>query len=132
MPAAKASQPTAADIAAAIATASANAPKDDGITKLVVGGIVSFIGVTMMALFFWVGTSVNDLSKSVTIMGANVENLQKSITDLQQGQGATSKTTSDLQAQVAAGAARTTAIEQDASRMKERLRILEGQKPLNQ
>lgn len=132
--------PSAADIAAAMAVLTPHItppapppppPADNSVVKLVVGGVVALIGIIMAALFIWVGSSVQDLSRSVTLMSANVDNLQKSITELQQGQGANSKSTSDLQAQVAAGAARSTAIEQDMNRVKERVRILEGQRPLN-
>lgn len=131
--------PTAAEIAAAIAVASAAPPpapapapaKEDSLSKTLVNGAVSVIGLIIVALIFWIGNSINDLSKSVVIMSTNVESLQKSIGQLQQGQGETSKTTSDLQAGLAAGGARTTAIEADVTRVKERVRMLEGQRPLN-
>lgn len=130
--------PTAADVAAAITALSAATgaagsghAKDDSLSKSVVNGAVGIVGLILVALIFWIGSSINDLSKSVMIMSANVDSLQKSIGQLQQGQGETSKTTTDLQAGLAAGGARTTAIEADINRVKERVRQLEGQRPLN-
>ena len=113
------------------ANAASGGTKQDRVTNLVTNAFIFAAGSILLALLFWVGSSITDLSKSVTLMSANVDNLQKSITELQQGQGATSKTTSDLQAGLAAGGARTGAIEADIVRVKERVRMLEGQKPLN-
>lgn len=127
--------PSTADIAAAILAASAAIPaapvqKDDSLSKTVITGICALLGAIVLALIFWVGSSVSTLSTDVTKMSANVDNLQKSITDLQQGQGASAKTIADLQAGQAASGARSTAIEQDIGRIKERVRTLEGQPPL--
>lgn len=130
--------PSAASIAAAVAALTpvpvpVPAPRqENSLAEKIIGGAATLIGAIILALLFWVGNSIGDLSKSVTLMSANVDNLQKAIADLQQGQGATSKTTSDLQAGLAASGARTTAIENDVTRVKERVRMLEGQRPLNQ
>lgn len=102
----------------------------EGTTKLVVGGVISMIGAIMLGLIFWVGSSVNGLSTSVTKMSANVDQLQKSISDLQQSQGTTSQQLSDGKAVNARQDARMDAVDADINRMKERLRIVEGQKPL--
>jgi len=103
---------------------------DRGITRLIVGGATAAIGAIMLGLIFWVGTSVNSLSGSVTKMSANVDQLQKSIADLQVNQGATSTQVSDGKATNAKQDARADAQEADINRIKERVRMLEGQKPL--
>ena len=98
----------------------------EGLTKLMVSGVSAII----LGLIFWVGTSVNGLSTSVTKMSANVDQLQKSISDLQHSQGTTSQQLSDGKAVNARQDARMDAVDADVGRMKERLRIVEGQKPL--
>jgi hypothetical protein len=109
------------------------APVNDdsgGVTKLIVGGIVVLIGVIMLGVFGWVGSSVNGLNTTVTKMSANVDQLQKSIADLQQTQGTATQQLSDIRTQNARQDARADAVEADLKRMKERIRMAEGQKPL--
>lgn len=107
-------------------------PRDDsgGVTKLIVGGIVVLIGVIMLGVFGWVGSSVNGLNTTVTKMSANVDQLQKSIADLQQTQGTATQQLSDIRTQNARQDARADAVEADLKRMKERIRMAEGQRPL--
>jgi hypothetical protein len=100
------------------------------LTRTIVGGIVATIGAVALALIFWVGTSVSGLSTAVTKMGGNVEGVQKAIADLQATQGSTSTQLSDGKAVNAKQDARADAQEADMNRVKERVRILEGQKPL--
>lgn len=114
-----------ADIVAAIQAL--NAQQDErGVMKHAPGIIVAIL----LGLIFWVGATLLSLNNTVTRMSANVDTLSKSISDLQSGQGASSKTIGDLQALTARQDARSDAIEADMSRVKERMRILEGQKPL--
>ena len=103
---------------------------DRGVTKLIVGGVIAVIGVIMLAVFGWVGTSVNGLNTTVTKMSANVDQLQKSIADLQQTQGTATQQLSDIRTQNARQDARDDAIEAEMKRVKDRVRIAEGQKPL--
>lgn len=103
---------------------------DRGVTKLVVGGVIALIGAIMLGLFFWVGGSVNSLNTTVTKMSANVDQLQKSIADLQQTQGSATQALGDLRATNAKQDAEQLAIKEDLNRMKERIRIVEGQPPL--
>ncbi len=104
--------------------------KDNSVTKLIIGGVVGFIGIVMMAVFLWVGSSVNGLNTTVTKMSANVDQLQKSITDLQQTQGSAAQQLSDLKITNTRQDARHDAVDADLKRMKERIRLVEGQKPL--
>lgn len=106
--------------------------KDDGgsITKLVVGGICAMMGAIILALIFWLGSSVTGLNTTVTKMSSNVDQLQKSIADLQQTQGTATQQLSDIRTQNARQDARQDAVEADLKRMKERIRIAEGQAPL--
>lgn len=103
---------------------------DAGVTKLIIGGVVGFIGIVMMAVFLWVGSSVQGLNTTVTKMSANVDQLQKSIADLQQTQGTATQQLSDVRATNARQDARQDAVEADLKRMKERIRIAERQQPL--
>lgn len=111
----------------------AQAPaRDDyqGVTKLIVGAIVVLIGVIMLGVFGWVGSSVNSLNTTVTKMSANVDQLQKSIADLQQTQGTATQQLADIRTTNAKQDAEQLAIKEDLNRMKERIRIAEGQPPL--
>jgi len=113
------------------ALAQAPARDDDrGVTKLIVGAIVVLIGVIMLGVFGWVGSSVNSLNTTVTKMSANVDQLQKSIADLQQTQGTATQQLADIRTTNAKQDAEQLAIKEDLNRMKERIRIVEGQPPL--
>lgn len=120
-------------VAPVVAPIVAPIKNDDGggVTKLIVGGIVVLIGVIMLGVFGWVGSSVNGLNQTVTKMSANVDQLQKSIADLQQTQGTASQQLSDLRITNTRQDARHDAVEADLKRMKERIRMVEGQKPLS-
>lgn len=120
--------PTPAPVAVVAPTADRDG--DAGVTKLIVGGIVVLIGVIMLGVFGWVGSSVNGLNTTVTKMSANVDQLQKSIADLQQTQGTATQQLSDIRTQNARQDARADAVEADLKRMKERIRMAEGQRPL--
>lgn len=104
---------------------------DNGVTKLIVGGVICLIGAIMLALFFWVGSSVNGLNTTVTKMSANVDQLQKSIADLQQTQGTATQQLSDIRNTNTRQDARDDAIEAEMKRVKDRVRMAEGQKPLS-
>jgi outer membrane murein-binding lipoprotein Lpp len=104
---------------------------DRGVTKLIVGGVVILIGAIMLGLFGWVGTSVNGLNTTVTKMSTNVDQLQKSIAELQQTQGSAAQQLSDLRITNTRQDARHDAVEADLKRMKERIRMAEGQRPLS-
>lgn len=106
------------------------AEKDGGVAKVVVGGICTMLGAIILALIFWVGSSVNGLGTTVTKMSANVDQLQKSIADLQQTQGTASQQLADGKATDARQDARLEAHDVETNRIKERLRIVEGQPPL--
>jgi septal ring factor EnvC (AmiA/AmiB activator) len=112
------------------ATAVVNKDEDRGVTKAIVGGICAMLGAIILALIFWVGSSVNGLGTTVTKMSANVDQLQKSIADLQQTQGTATQQLSDIRTTNAKQDAEQDAVKADIVRMKERLRIVEGQKPL--
>ncbi|WP_298810648.1 hypothetical protein [uncultured Sphingomonas sp.] len=101
-------------------------PDDRGLAKHASTVIVAII----LALCLWVGNSVSSLGTTVTRMSANVDALQKGIADLQASQGSASVQLSDTKATNAKQDARADAMEADMSRVKERVRILEGQRPL--
>ncbi|MBD8699267.1 hypothetical protein IFT54_05485 [Sphingomonas sp. CFBP 13714] len=126
----KAFNPPVAPVVAPVVTA-VKGEDNAGVTKIVVAGIIALIGAIMLALFFWVGTSVNGLNTTVTKMSSNVDQLQKSIAELQQTQGSAAQQLSDLRITNTRQDARHDAVEADLKRMKERIRMAEGQKPLS-
>lgn len=85
----------------------------------------------ILALCLWVGASVSSLGTIVTRMSANVDALQKGIADLQASQGSASLQLSDTKATNARQDARADAMEADVVRVKERVRMLEGQRPIH-
>lgn len=112
------------------APAPSPARDDKDITKTVVGGVVALIGAIILALVFWVGSSVNSLSSVVTRMSANMDTLQKTVNDIQAAQNTTGQQLADGKAVNAKQDARQDAVEADINRIKERVRMLEGQKPV--
>ncbi|MDD1452625.1 hypothetical protein NHF48_019610 [Sphingomonas sp. H160509] len=90
----------------------------------------TIIGAVILALILWAGGQLLNLNNTVTRMSADVSALSKSIDGLQTGQGASAKIIGDLQRSDAAQDARDNAYEADMNRVKERVRMLEGQKPL--
>lgn len=109
------------------ALAALTPPEERGIAK----HAASIIGAVILALILWAGGQLLNLNNTVTRMSADVSALSKSIDGLQSGQGASAKTIGDLQRSDAAQDARDNAYEADMNRVKERVRMLEGQKPLD-
>lgn len=121
--------PAQSEIVAAIQALSAaqSSADDRGMLKHASTIIVAVI----LALVLWVGATLLSLNTTVTRMSANVDVLSKTIDGLQTGSAASGKTIGDLQAMTARQDARANAIEADVNRVKERVRMLEGQKPLD-
>ncbi|TCP94482.1 hypothetical protein C8J42_101948 [Sphingomonas sp. PP-CE-1A-559] len=117
------------DIASLIAATRppAVASEERGLAKHAATIIVAII----LALCLWVGASVSSLGTTVTRMSANVDALQKGIADLQTSQGSASIQLSDTKATNAKQDARADAMEADVLRVKERVRMLEGQRPVH-
>lgn len=91
------------------------------------GGVIVAL---VLALMVWVGSTLSGLTTSMATLTANVSSVQKSIADLQQSQGSTLQQLADGKASDAKQDARLDAHEADTNRIKERVRMLEGQKPL--
>lgn len=124
---AKKPTPSMEDIVAAITALHATAPAGEkGLAK----HATSIVAAVVLALVLWVGSSVTSLGTTVTRISANVDQVQKSISDLQQGQTVATKSMADLQAASAKTDARADALDADMARTKERVRILEGNAPL--
>lgn len=118
--------PTLSEIMAAMAALRPTPSPDTGLAKHASTIVVAIL----LALCLWVGSSVSSLSTIVTRMSANFDALQKSITDLQQTQGSAATQLSDARAANAKQDARLDAFDADLNRLKERTRMLEGQKPV--
>lgn len=91
------------------------------------GGIIVAL---VLALMVWVGSTLSGLTTSMATLTANVSSVQKSIADLQQSQGSAAQQLADGKANDAKQDARLDAHEADTNRIKERIRMLEGQEPL--
>lgn len=110
-----------------VAALAALSPEERGFAK----HASTIIGAVILALILWAGGQLLNLNNTVTRMSADVSALSKSIDGLQTGQGASAKIIGDLQRSDAAQDARDNAYEADMNRVKERVRMLEGQKPLD-
>lgn len=103
-------------------------PDERGIAKHAATIIVAII----LGLCMWVGSTVSSLSTAVTKMQGTMDEVQRSVGNLQASQTTAVQQVSDLRTLVAKGDARADAVEADVGRVKERIRILEGQKPIGQ
>jgi hypothetical protein len=109
--------------------ASSAAPVDNSgntFAKTAGGVIVALV----LALMVWVGSTLSGLTTSMATLTANVSSVQKSIADLQTSQGSAAQQLADGKANDAKQDARLDAHEADTNRIKERIRMLEGQEPL--
>lgn len=104
------------------------ANEERGVAKYVPHILVTLI----LGILFYFATTVMSLTTAVTTLSANVNAMSKGISDLQVGQAASSKTVGDLQAASARQDARSDALDADIGRVKERVRILEGLKPVTE
>jgi len=123
--------PAPAPVAPVPVAVPVTAEKDGGVTKLIIGGVIAFIGFILLLTFGYAANSLTNLNTTVTKMSSNVDQLQKSIAELQQTQGSASQQLSDLRITNTRQDARDDAVEADLKRMKERIRMAEGQKPLS-
>jgi len=51
----------------------------NGIINLVVGGVISFIGICFVAVTLWLGSSVNTLTKTSVKLDLTVQQLTKTV-----------------------------------------------------
>ena len=115
------------DILTAVAALRPAPVEEKGIGKYAPTIIVAII----LALCLWVGATLVSVGQTLSTMLANVNSIQKSVDEIKVNQNTTSDKVADLQSRVAQHDLRLNAIELDATRMKERIRIVEGQKPLS-
>ena len=125
-------QPTLAEVVAlarSLATPPPAPPQapENGILKAIAAGA----GTILVALCIWVGSTISGLSNTMTKVSTNVDAMTKQIGDMQVTQQTTTGRMSDMQAAIAKNGSRIDAIADDQTRLRERMRIVEGQKPLN-
>lgn len=106
------------------------ADKENSLTRALITGASAIIGIIIIGLLGWMATSVATLNTNMGIVSTNISGIQKSIADLQTSQGSAAQQLSDMRTQNARQDARADAVEADVKRMKERIRMTEGQKPL--
>lgn len=106
------------------------AEKENSLTRALITGASAIIGIIIIGLLAWMATSVATLNTNMGIVSTNINGIQKSIADLQTSQGSAAQQLSDMRTQNARQDARDDAVEADIKRMKERIRMTEGQKPL--
>lgn len=124
--------PNLTELLAALATLRPQTPPQTADEKNLLKGASTIIGAIVLALCLWVGSSVNGLGTTVTRIAANIDAVQKSLSDLQATQSSTAQQLSDMKAVNAKQDARADAVDADLVRVKERMRIIEGQKPLGE
>jgi len=129
--------PTLMEIMQAVSLAHQPAPvaapssDKDSLTRAIITGVSATIGLIIIGLLGWMATSVSTLNTNMGIVSVSLTTIQKSIADLQQSQGSAAQQLADGKAIDAKQDARIEAHEADMSRVKERIRLLEGQPPVN-
>ena len=131
--------PTLMEIMQAVSLAHQPAPvapvvppaSETSLTRAIITGTSAMIGIIVIGLLAWVATSVSNLNTNMGIVSVSLTTIQKSIADLQQSQGSAAQQLADGKAIDAKQDARLDAHEADMSRVKERIRLLEGQPPVN-
>lgn len=121
------SSPNFAELVASLAALRPQQQQDQqGLAKHVGNGLALIV----LAMGFWMATTISTLQNTLTQVSTTVTAINKTLGDVQASQGATVSEVSDLKAQNAALAQRVTTIETGIQRNADRMRLLEGQKPL--
>lgn len=118
--------PSLNDFIDALAKTRAPAPEESGLAKY----IAAAIGAIAIALCLWVGSTLVSVGQTISTMNANVINIGKAVDDLKTQQSGLGDKVADLQSRLAQHDLRLNAIDQWRQSTNDRLRIVEGQKPL--
>lgn len=114
--------PSAAELIAAMQEIN----KESGLAKYVPLVVIAMI----VGLLGWVGTSLAGLPSSIATMSANLASVQKSVDEIKMQQGGLTDKVSDLQSRLAQHDLRLNAMDQWRATTNDRLRLVEGQHPL--
>ncbi len=119
--------PSMNDILTAVAALRPAPVEEKGLAKHVGTIIVALL----LALCLWVGATLVSVGNTLTKVSTSVDNIQKSVDELKLAQNGMNDKIADLQSRLAQHDQRLNSIDGIDTRLAERLRIVEGQKPLS-
>ena len=118
--------PSMNDILTAVAALRPAPVEEKGFAKFGFPVVIALV----IGLLGWAGASLSSLSTAVATMAANLTTVQKSVDELNTRTAGITDKIADLQSRLAQHDLRLNAVETEDLRMKERIRIAEGQKPI--
>lgn len=115
-----------------LAIASLRPPEESsGVQKIVVMIMVPIVVAIVVGLLAWVGTTVSGVGSSISSMQTSLIMVQKSVDALTAKQTDEHDKIAEVASRVSQHDLRLNSLEQGQSRQNDRIRIAEGQKPLN-
>jgi hypothetical protein len=120
--------PDLAQMAALLAAMRPTSPDTQSLPRIFQGMIV----VIALAVAFWVVTSINTMQQTLVGVSMTVKAIQDSVGSVQSAQTGSANQIGDLRASSAQIAVRVSALETAVLRNADRLRVLEGQKPIDE
>lgn len=119
--------PGLGELAAALAALRPASNEAQSLSK----GVQTIIVAAALGIGAWVMSSINAVQTTLAGVSTTVQSIQKAIGDIQTAQGSATVAIGDMKAQNAQLVQRVTTLETGAQRMNDRMRIVEGQKPLD-
>lgn len=102
-------------------------PEPQGLAKHVGNGMA----VIVLAMGFWMANGISNMQRDLAEVSTKVEAIGDTVGKMQQAQNGTGADIGDMKAKAAELAARVTALESSRTSFNDRMRIVEGQKPLS-
>ena len=119
-------RPLLDDLVALLAALRPAGPDAQSLSK----GVQTLIVAAALGIGAWVMSSINAVQATLAGVSTTVQSIQKAIGDVQTAQGSAAAAIADMLAQNAQLVQRVTTLEAGSQRMSDRIRIVEGQKPL--
>jgi TolA-binding protein len=127
MPEGKSPSPSLGELAAALAALRPPANDGHSLSK----GVQTIIVAAALGIGAWVMSSINAVQTTLAGVSTTVQSIQKAVGDVQTAQGSATAAIGDMKAQNAQLVQRVATLETTSQRMSDRMRIAEGQKPLD-
>lgn len=119
--------PSFGELAAALAALNRPAqPEQLGFAKHVGNGLA----VLVIGMGVWMASTISSLQNTLTGVSTKVDAISKTLGDVQTAQNGSVAAIGDIKAQNVGLAQRVTTLETNVQRLNDRMRIVEGQKPL--
>lgn len=124
------SQPSFGELAAALAAL--NRPQQQAEPQGIAKHVGTILCAAIIAMGVWMASTISSLQNTLTSVSTKVDAITKTLGDVQTAQGGSVAAIGDIKAQNAGLAQRVATLETNSQRLNERMRIVEGQKPLTE